>query len=113
MRLDGVRVKRVMWKIVRGLYFIKHESVLPEDTPFYVASREPGNTSPSDFDELWELVKSSPQRGDYPGVFAYKHVYAAEEGARLHAWGMLWWDSQMWFVAHHAPHDAGTPQSAG
>lgn len=102
MRLDGARVKRVMWKIVRGLYFIEHQAILPASTPYYVESKEPGNSSTGEFDDIWELVKSQPQKGDYPGVFAYKHLFAEEDSARLHAWGMLWWDSQMWFVAHHA-----------
>ena len=39
-RLDGTRLARVVWKIVRGLYFVERGRVLPEDTPRRLCARE-------------------------------------------------------------------------
>lgn len=103
MRLEGERVKRVVWKIVRGLYYIETGAVLPENTTYTVEMREPENRDPSELDDLWNAVKAQPDKGDYKGVFAYKHADLAAGDARIHGWGMLWWDRLMWFVGHHHP----------
>jgi hypothetical protein len=102
-RVDGHRIKRVAWKVVRGLYRIEIGSYLPEDTIYALEVKEPENRDPSDLDELWERVKAQASRGSYPGVFDYKYLDLRAGAAQLHAWGMLLWDQMMVFIAHHPP----------
>jgi hypothetical protein len=107
IRLDAPRVKRVVWKIVRGLFFIEHAEVLPERTRFFVEFQEPENRDPSELQQLWEVVKSQESHGSYQAVFAYKHFHIEKFGVTAHLWGMLWWDRIMVFVSHSAPGDSG------
>ena len=100
MRLEGDRIKRVAWKIVRGLYFIEHQEVLPEDTRFMLEIIEPLNEDPPKLEQVWEAVKRQPSKGTYSSVFDYKYLDAQAGKHRLHAWGMLLWDQIMVFVAH-------------
>ena len=103
MRVEGARISRVVWKIVRGLYKHEYGSVLPETTKYFVEIKEPMNKAPSINDDLWEVVKTQQSKGPYQGVFAYKHLRAEADGLVLYLWGMLWWDRLMVFVAHHDP----------
>jgi len=102
-RLDGARIKRVVWKIVRGLYFLENGEVLPEATTFSVESIGPHEEEDSDLSELWEHVKAQPSKAEYRGVFDYKYLDAQADSVRVHAWGMLLWDRIMVFVGHWHP----------
>lgn len=107
-RVERKRLARVAWKIVRGLYRLEVGSVLPEATPFIVDFFEP-QIAPSSIDnELWELVKAQDGKGAYPGAFDYKYLLGNERGAKLHCWGLLFWDQIIAFVAHRDPDDATT-----
>ena len=103
-RVQGARIARVAWKLVRGLYFREASEVLPEDTPFTSELVEPIR-APAEAGQnaLWEAVKSQPGKGSYGGVFEYKYLCAEGDGNRLLCWGILLWDRLMWFVAHHRP----------
>lgn len=103
IRLEGARVERVVWKIVRGLYFHEKSAILPEDTLHTMEMREPENRDLLDLDAFWGHVKSQPSLGEYQEVFAYKYLEAQASGARLHAWAMLWWERISYFVAHDDP----------
>jgi hypothetical protein len=102
-RVEGDRIKRVAWKIVRGLYRIETGAVLPENTVFALELVEPENREPPVLGELSELVKAQPSRGAYPGIFDYKYLDARAGSHRLHGWGMLLWDRIMAFVGHFHP----------
>ncbi len=103
MRVDGERISRVVWKIVRGLYRIEIGDVLPDDTPFHLELVEPENRDESRLQNLWEAVKAQPSKGRYRAVFDYKYLDARAGRARLHLWGMLLWDRIMIFVSHRHP----------
>jgi hypothetical protein len=60
VRVEGIRIKRVAWKIIRGLYWIEKGSVLPENTTFCLELIEPENHDKSNFSEIWEFVKVQP-----------------------------------------------------
>jgi hypothetical protein len=103
MRVEGERAKRVVWKIVRGLFYLKYTKVLPVDTPYMVEVQEPASKAVSEYAEFWDEVKRQPSQGPYQGVFAFKYLEVSEAEDRLHLWGMLWWDKIIWFVAHDDP----------
>jgi len=102
-RLDGERIKRVIWKIVRGLYFLETSTILPEETMYSVELISPFDDGESDLSEIYEMVKARPSKGAYPGVFDYKYLDARTDAGRIHVWGMLLWDKIMVFVAHFHP----------
>jgi hypothetical protein len=103
-RVQGERLVRVVWKMVRGLYFLEHQEVLPEDTPKTMEFVEPGRARTlAGTNAVWEFVKSQEPKGSYGGVFEYKYVARDIDPGRLHCWGMLLWDKIMVFVAHHHP----------
>jgi hypothetical protein len=103
-RVQGDRLVRVTWKIVRGLYFLESGDVLPEDTPKTMEFLEPEQARQSIVtDSVWEHVKAQPSRGVYGGAFDYKYLVGKAEQGPLHCWGMLLWDKMMVFVAHHQP----------
>lgn len=103
-RFSSERVTRVVWKLVRGLYFHEVGSVLPEDTPKMWDVVEPERARElAGKNAVWERVKAQPPRGAYGGVFEYKYFVGRFDDKTLHAWGMLLWDKIMIFVAHHDP----------
>lgn len=105
-RVEGARLVRVVWKIVRGLYFVETSNVLSEATPRKIEIIEPVRAPHSLDNSVSEAVKAQPGKGVYAGVFDYKYLDVAIEDLRLHAWGLLLWDQVMIFVAHHHPTSA-------
>lgn len=108
-RVEGARLVRVVWKVVRGLYFIETSNVLSEATRRKIDIIEPVRAPQSQDNPIWEAVKAKPSKGVYPGIFDYKYLDVSKEGLRLHIWGLLLWDQVMIFIAHHHPastHDA-------
>ena len=103
-RIQGERVSRVLWKLVRGLYFHEKKVVLPEDTPRTMEIIEPERArETAGANPVWEKVKAQEPRGSYGGVFEYKYFVGDVDGKKLHVWGMILWDKIMIFVAHHDP----------
>jgi hypothetical protein len=102
-RVEGARLARIIWKIIRGPYFYETSTVLPESTPKTIELFEPVRASVSRRNKIWEAVKAQPSKGVYPGVFDYKYLHVAKENLQLHAWGLLLWDQVMVFIAHHHP----------
>jgi hypothetical protein len=103
-RVQGERLVRVAWKIVRGLYHHENASSLPDDTPKTMEFVEPERARQlAGTNAVWELVKAQDPRGSYGGIFEYKYLARDIEPGRLHCWGMLFWNKIMVFVAHHDP----------
>jgi hypothetical protein len=103
MRAQGSRITRVVWKIVRGLYTLEKQQLLPEPTPFTLELMEPENPDPPRHPEMWEAVKAQPGKGPYAAVFDYKYLHAVKGEMQVHAWGMLFWDRIMIFAGHLHP----------
>jgi hypothetical protein len=103
VRVDGARVKRVAWKIVRGLWFLENQMVLPENTPFAIEIKEPANGAAPKFEEFWNRVRAQPSRGAYQAVFAHKYLRYEDEGEILHGWAMLLWDRVIVYCTHFDP----------
>lgn len=97
-RFDGNRIGRVVWKIVRGLYFKEHKRVLPESTPFTWEIVSPGYPPP----EMFLLIVHNSSKGDYPGVFDYKYSVFPEVN-NVNLWALLLWDRLIIIVSFHDP----------
>jgi hypothetical protein len=68
-RLDGNRIKRVAWKIVRGLHFHRTNKVLPENLTVSVTLTNPESEPPKHFIAFRDLPGNN-ELGDYPGISA-------------------------------------------
>lgn len=98
-RIEGERVHRIAWKIVRGLYFHEFGEVLPEFTPNSLQIAPPDRPPPVEF---LQTLHDLPSRGAYPGVFDYKYIRFAQL-ADFHYCGLLLWDRLILIVAFHNP----------
>lgn len=97
-RFDAERVWRVVWKIVRGLFYREFTRFLPEDTPKVFKLVSVGDKPPPEF----EAVQNTPSKGQYPNVFDYKYIVMPEL-ENFHFWAMLFWDRLIKMVAFHDP----------
>ena len=98
-RIEGHRVHRIAWKLVRGLYFHHYGQVLPEDTPNGLKIVPPDQPPPKEF---IIALPDDPVRGQYPGVFDYKFAKFPEVHD-FHYWGMLLWGRLILIVTFHDP----------
>jgi len=99
-RFEGERLRRVVWKMVRGLHF--HHSggeVLPERWSSVGVKIFGPDDQPT---EDVVVFAGSTSRGIYPGVFEYKFDKFVEL-RNLHYWLLLLWDRLMFRVAFHDP----------
>ena len=98
-RFDSERVWRVVWKILRGLFFKEHQRILPENTlrTYKVISPE-HEVPPPEF----AVVRDTPSRGQYPGVFDYKYIIIPELN-NFHFWAMLFWSRIITLITFHDP----------
>ncbi|MBN1848712.1 MAG: hypothetical protein JW932_09020 [Deltaproteobacteria bacterium] len=105
MRVEGTRIQRIAWKIVRGLYWVENKKFLPDDTKYYLELKEPMSHWKPVTAEIWEILRNQPSKGMYGKIFDYKYLHAKVENLQLHLWGMLFWDRIIIFVSHHDPSD--------
>ena len=86
-RFDGMHLRRITWKIIRGLYFYHFKEFIPERIKKDIRIVSPGEEPPPDFLE----ILNEPTHGQYPGVFDYRFI-AFPELHNSHYWAMLLWD---------------------
>jgi hypothetical protein len=94
---DRTRISRVIWKIVRGLFFEEFNRFLPEDTPWSFEILSEDEEPP----KYSYYVLNSESKGRYPGIFDYKYVES--DIGNLHMWGLLFWDKIITIVYFHDP----------
>jgi len=87
-RYDGTRVRRVIWKIVRGLYFRERSIVLSESSRRRIRLYDPGQKPGDEF----FLVPSEIELGSYPGVFAARRRFVDDPKNRGGIYCLLFWD---------------------
>lgn len=98
-RFDPNRVWRVVWKIVRGLFFKEHGRFLPKNTlRNYHKIISVGEKPPS----IFAAVRDTPSRGQYPGVFDYKYIVEPKLD-NFNLWAMLFWDELIIMIGFHDP----------
>lgn len=98
-RFDGDRVRRVIWKIVRGLHYLELGRVLPERVACHIDHRWPGAPLP----EQHIYLGVEPSRGKIVEVFAYRFRIFPEVGS-MQYWALYLWERLVFLVACHA-HD--------
>ena len=95
---DRDRVRNVVWKITRELFFVERNAILPEDTPVVFRFLTTDDAAPP-----WlQLIDTFPSRGRYTGVFDYKYTQVREVGDS-HWWALLFWDKLISVVVFHDP----------
>jgi hypothetical protein len=97
-RLDGTRLARVVWKIVRGLYFAERGVVLPEETPRRIEIYGPQDPQAPG---IVLAVMGETSRGLFPSVLDYKVM--TDDAVAAEFWDLLFWDRHVAFVAFHDP----------
>ena len=99
-RFEGQRLRRVTWKMVRGLHFHHTGEVLPEQwSTVGVKMFSPGE-QPTD--DVLHFARITASRGTYPGVFDYKFEKFPKAN-NLHYWLLLIWDRLIFRVSFHDP----------
>lgn len=97
-RFDGKRVNRILWKIVRGLFYKEYIRFLPKETPRLFKIISVGEKPPPEF----QLVQNTKSRGQYANVFDYKYTFMPEFD-NFHLWAILFWNRIISLVAFHDP----------
>ena len=95
-RFDDERLWRVVWKIVRGLFFKEIGQVLPEKWAIGRKMFSPGEIPPPE----WNFLLSAPKLGQYPAVFDYRYVGIQD---KIYLWAMLFWGRIIMLVGFHVP----------
>ena len=68
----GQRVRRIAWKMVRGLHLLHTGVVLPEHCETVSVQLYPGDTPPPE--DVRVFMNFASSRGTYPGVFTHQSV---------------------------------------
>ena len=97
-RFEGERIRRVAWKIVRGLFFSHFGVFIPEETVNGCELVMPDQKPPSPFFYL----PSEPIYGKYPAVFDYRFM-SFQEIHNLNYWALLLWDRIIVIVKFQFP----------
>ena len=97
-RVDRKRASRVVWKIVKGLYTLNRNEVLPDETDKIIEMAEPGRELPPEY----KYVLAQKSQGRYMGVFDYKSVVVGGEKLKVEMWALLFWDCVIAFATFHA-----------
>ena len=69
-RFDSNRIERVIWKIVRGLFFHHHGKTLPQKLKLTWTFTGPDDGPPPE--HFQNFTPNHSSYGKYPGVFAYQ-----------------------------------------
>lgn len=87
---DQKRVHRVVWKIVRGLYYHHFSRVIPENARHCVEIRQIQDKPP----DLYKAhLAHAPPHGAYPEVFVYQFVRVSERDCLSGLWALFFWES--------------------
>ncbi len=98
---DGRRVRRVMWKIVRGLFYHHRRRYLSAHTTHASALYGRPEDARARFE--WALDLPLKIRGDHPDCFAYRFHHHHEEEVSFHYWDMRFWHSVLCILSFHDP----------
>lgn len=98
LEYEGNRIARVLWKIVRGLFFHENGRCLPDDTPCKLRILSTGEEPPPEF----QLVRDTESKGRYGTIFDYK-TFIHPNLLDFHYWAMLLWSEIIVIVGFHDP----------
>lgn len=100
-RFEGERLRRVAWKMVRGLHFYHSGEVLPERWSTVGVKLFGPHETPTD--DVIAFASTAKPHGRYPGVFDYKFDKFTETTHPFHYWLLLLWDRIIFRVTFHDP----------
>lgn len=106
-RFDPKRIERVIWKIVRGLYFHHHGKTLPQKLKLTWTFTGPEDGPPPE--HFQNFIFNHPLHGKYPGVMAYRFDDYPEITPNGHYWALLFWDRIIITVSFVHTEAAPTP----
>jgi hypothetical protein len=100
--VDHGRLRRVIWKIVRGLLYVETDRTYPDAYPVDVELINP-TTAPKVLpDHPWfSAVRDTGSLADYGAVFDCKALGVTGEGGRIHIFAFLFWDRLIALVRFH------------
>lgn len=98
-KVDLTRIKNIIWKIVRGIYFHEKETVLPNHAKNYIRIMDPQQNHPKEVSKIFEKVKSQKDKGKYKRLFAYKILESSPIGT--YAIRLLFWSQIMFLIIFH------------
>ncbi|WP_374610040.1 hypothetical protein [Thermomonas sp.] len=106
-RIDPSRIRRVLWKIIRGLYFKEHGKILSPDVRVGIEIFPPDREPTKLFQDALGPLES---RGQYQGVFDYKYFRDTDQ-SNLEYWGLLFWD-RLIITALFKPNEEHAPNNS-
>jgi hypothetical protein len=101
---DTARVHRFVWKVIRGLYYLDLDIVLPEAMRGEIHIVNPANV-PEDLARIgwFPAVRDTAPLARYGTVFDYKWLGWKDGEVRGHAVSMLLWDGLIVASLFHDP----------
>jgi len=96
---DWPRTHKVLWKIVRGLFFKDYGRVLKEDLPHQINNVRPGKSVPDCF---VPVIAETP-KGQYRKYFDYVVKEGKVSDGHFYSWGLAFWNSLGYFVSFTNP----------
>ena len=103
-RQDSARMKRVIWKIVRGLFYLHNQQILPETTPsIYDRFLAGESRQPPEYIECLPAVPDNEKKIPYGGVLDYRYFVFEEDGQRYHVWAIQILSRLLFAMAFHDP----------
>ena len=98
------RVHRFLWKIVRGLYTLETDRLLPERPLGHIRILPPNQEPEPLAETAWfPAVRDTEPMGTSGKVFAYQWLGWKEGELRAHAFAMLFWDGLQVVLLFHDP----------
>lgn len=103
-RFETHRIRRVVWKITRGLYFLENNLVLPEKAKYIIdyALPNPDPLNPEyELPEIFLPLLESTTMGKYPEVFGYRYIKHKHRNITWNIWGLVFWDRILTALMFH------------
>jgi hypothetical protein len=101
---DKARIDRVIWKIVRGMFYLQHARVLPIRQPFecsIVPPTEAEDKLPSH--DWFSILMHTSSLCEHGAVFDMRAIGGTDGALRMHFQAFLFWDRIIALVRFHDP----------
>lgn len=101
IEFDGERIWRIIWKIIRGLFYYKFNQFLPED--IFKRFISIGYEIPNEF----RSISNQPSQGIHKGIIDYKYLKISDANVNHYIWAMLFWDKLIVLTIFKIPNIKG------
>lgn len=100
MNHEDERIRRVSWKIIRGLYLLEQGAVLPEASPVAFEGLSHITQIDGGFPGWWQ---GAAGRYPYSRVFDYRFRGAAQSDTGEEQWVLRFWEGLLWKTSFPSP----------